>query len=283
MAAVSDPESAVRRAAANPRSAPVAALLAGVVLVLTARVGPVAMLAGIAVVQAALALVWVFGTALPGRIGALVIAVLAAAGADVAVALWPHGELGTLLIVFALAVPVMFVHQLVRGAARVRVVDSLGAIAVLVFAEVALPALYQLRHEFIGTTTGGRVVAAAVAAMAGGLVVGRLIDMVVPAPRFDADVPRGLLAVIASALCGAAIGYLMLRDVAEFIGGRGAFAGAALGALVGLLTVGVGFAEHASMSPASGFGRHMRPLVGILLPLAVLAPVAYVLCLAIRG
>ena len=45
------------------------------------------------------------------------IAGLAAAASDVAVSVWPHGRLGTLLPVFGLAVPAMFVHQLARGAA----------------------------------------------------------------------------------------------------------------------------------------------------------------------
>ena len=42
----------------------------------------------------------------------------------------PHGRFGALLAVAGLAVPLMFVHQLSRGAARVRVVESLSGIAV---------------------------------------------------------------------------------------------------------------------------------------------------------
>ncbi len=99
--------------------------------------------------------------------------------------MWPHGRLGTLLAVLGLALPVMFVHQLARGAARVQVVSSLSAVAVLVLAEVSLPALLQLRHEFGAGALGGRVVATAVAAVAGALVVGCLVDLVMPAPRFD--------------------------------------------------------------------------------------------------
>jgi hypothetical protein len=271
----------------TPRSlavvGPLAAALMGALLVLTARAGALALLVAVAIVQAVLAVVWVFGTGLPGRIGALVLAAMAAAGADVTVSLWPRGQLGTLLIVLALAVPAMIVHQLARGAARVRLVDSLGAIALLVVAEVAAPALLQLRHEFVGSTSGGTVVAAAAAAAAGGLVIGYLVDLVVPAPRFDADVPRGLPAVIASTLCGGAIGYLMLRSVTEFLGGRGAVIGAALAAVAAFIAVGMSFTEHSRGRPVSAVGQLLRPMLSAVLPLAILGPVAFIVCLAIRA
>lgn len=257
-------------------------VLTGALLIGAARTSAVALLVAVAVVQAMLALAWVFGTGLPGRKGALVIAALAAGGADVTVSLWPSGRLGTLLIVFGLAIPVMFVHQLMRGAARVRIVESLGGIALIVVAVVALPALIQLRHEFIGPTLGGRVVAGVVAAAAGALVVGYLVDLVFAAPRFDPAVARGLLAVIASTGLGGSIGHLMLRSDAEFLDGRGAFAGAALGALIAFLAVGVAFIERSAPVPQHGLARRVRPVLSSLLPLSLLAPVAFVLCLAIR-
>ena len=141
------------------------ALVVGGGLVLAARVGAVALLAAVAVAQALFAAVWVFGTVMPGRRGALIIAVLAGAGADVTISVWPHGRLGTLLPVLAVAVPVLFVHQLMRGAVRVHVVSSLSATALLVLAEVSLAALPQLRHEF-GSKHGGAVASAAAAAVA---------------------------------------------------------------------------------------------------------------------
>ncbi|MDQ2750301.1 MAG: hypothetical protein M3Y44_12370 [Actinomycetota bacterium] len=260
----------------------VVTVLAGGLLVGAARTSAVALLVAVAVVQALLAVAWVLGTSLPGRKGALVIAALAAAGADVTVSLFPAGRLGTLLVVFALAVPVMFVHQLMRGAARTRMVDSLGAIALIVVAVAALPALLQLRHEFTGPTLGGRVVAGVVAAAAGALVVGHLVDLMLAAPRFDPSVARGLLAVVASTGLGGSIGHLMLRSDAEFLGGRGAFTGAALGALVAFFAVGVAFIERSSPVPLARWARRLRPVLSSLLPLSLLAPVAFVLCLAIR-
>jgi len=113
-------------------------------------------------------------------------------------------------------------------------------------------------------------------------VVAFLVALVLAAPRFDPAVSRGLLAVIASAGLGGSIGHLMLRSDAEFLGGRGAFTGAALGALIAFFAVGVAFIEHSSPASQDGFARRVRPVLSSLLPLSILAPIAFVLCLAIR-
>jgi hypothetical protein len=259
------------------------AAVVGVALAVTARVGATALLVAVAGVQLLLAVAWVFGTLMPGRKGAVVLAGLAAAGADVAVSVWPHDRLGPLLAVIGLTVPAMFVHQLTRGAARVQVVSSMSAVALLVLAEVALPALLQLRHEFGPGDLGGKVTAAASATIAGALVVGCLVDLVLPTPRFDPGVPRGLLGLIASVGLGAAVGYLVLRGEADFPAGRAAFVGAALGALAGLFAIATAFVLYSTPEPDGAFGRRLRPVLSAVLPIAVLAPVAFLLCLAIRS
>lgn len=259
-----------------------AAAVAGAGLALAGRQSAVMLLVAVAVVQALFALAWVFGSGMPGRRGGLVVATLAAAGADTAASVWPHDRLGTLLAVLGLAVPVMFVHQLMRGAARVQVVASLSAVGLLVLTEVSLAALLQLRHEFPQGDVGGRVVAAVVAAAAGALVVGYLVDLVLPAPRFDQEVPRGLLAVLGSVAVGGAVGYLLLKTQHEFAHGRAVFVGAALGAMTGLLAVAAAFVLHTTPRPASAVGRGSRPVVAALLPLCLTAPAAFLLCLAVR-
>lgn len=258
-------------------------IVAGAGLVLSARASAVALLIATAVVQALIALGWVFGTALPGRNGALLIAAATAAGSDVAVSVWPHSRLGTLLIIFGLAVPLMFVHQLARSAARVRVVESLSAIALLVVMESALTAFVQLRHEFVPAATGGRIVGAVLAAAAGALVVGYLVDMVMPAPRFDPSIARGLLAVVAAAGLGGSVGHLAITDGTAFAGSRGTFAGAALGVLVGFLAVAAALMDESLPAPGSALARRVRPLAFALLPLSLAAPVAFLLLLAIRA
>lgn len=259
-----------------------AAVVVGGGLTAAARGSAAALLVAVAVGQALLAIAWVFGTMLPGRKGALLIAVAASGASDAVTSVWPHDRLGTLLPVLGLAVPAMFAHQLMRGAARVQVVSSLAAVALLVLGEVGFAALLQLRHEF-GTSSGGKVAAAAVAAIAGGLVVGCLVDMLLPAPRFDPSVARGLLGLIGAAGVGCSLGYLMLRDEVQFGTGRAAFTGAALGALAGLLAVACAFVLHTTPEPPTELSRRARPLIGAVLPVAVIAPVAFLLCLAIRS
>ncbi|SDI91766.1 hypothetical protein SAMN05444157_0789 [Frankineae bacterium MT45] len=256
----------------------IVAAIVGILLVVTAAIGAVALLVGVAIAQAALIIAWVFGTRSPGRIGALVLGAAAAIGADVAVSVSPHGQLGALLPVLGLAVPALFAHQLMRGIARNRVVESLANIAVLVAAVVSLVALIQLRHE----TSGGRVSAAVAGAAAIALVVGYLTDMTFPIARFDPQVPRGFVAVLTGAVAGAAFGFLILRSDIEFQGIRAAFLGFAVGLLVSLLAVGTGFIQLAS-APASALVARLRPIYGVLIPICFVSPIGYLLCLAIRS
>lgn len=258
-------------------------VVAGLALVFAARQSSLVLLVVVAVVQAALALSWVLGVALPGRWGGLVIGALAAGGADFAASHWPHGRLGTLLAVLGLAVPVMYVHQLTRGAARVRVVSSLGSVAVLVIAQVSLAAWLQLRHEFATSDAGGKAVAGAVGALAAALVIGYLVDLVIPLPRFDEAVPRGLPALVVGAAVGAAVCYLMLRGQVDFAEGRPVFVGGALGALAGLVAVAAAFVLYSVPAATSSRFAGLRPAAAGLLPLAFLAPVAFLICLSIRS
>jgi hypothetical protein len=260
-------------------SGAVVAILAGAVLAVGAHVGALALLVVVAVAQAALIGSWVFGTGLPGRIGALLIAGAAAAASDTVVSVWPHGQLGTLLPVVALAVPVAFVHQLTRGVVRNRVVESLSDISVLVVCVVAFAALVQLRHEQLPVRTAYAVVLVIAAALA----VGHFTDMVVSVPRFDPDVSRGLLAVVASGVVGALVGRLTLDGEVEFADGRAIFLGAAIGVLAALFAVGSAFIQHATSLPISPRPRRLRPVFGALVPMALVSPVAYLLCLAIHA
>jgi hypothetical protein len=274
------------------------AALAGPVaagLAVAARSSAVALLVVVAVVQAALAVSWVFGARVPGRIGGVICIGLAAAGADVTVSVWPHSRLGTLLAVFGLTVLALFVHQVFRGAARVRLVDSIGSIALGVLSAVGLAALVQLRHEWVSPALGGRVVAGVAAAAGAALLVGALIDLITPVPHFDPRVPRGLLAVIGSTGAGSTVGHVLLRSDVEFVDGRGAFVGGAVGALVGFLAVAVSFVvattddlvvapTEADAGRSGGTAqRHLRPVLATLVPLGLAAPVGYLLCLAVRA
>jgi hypothetical protein len=74
----------------------------------------------------------------------------------------------------------------------------------------------------------------------------------------------------------------MLKNVGQFGAARGTFTGAALGALAGLLAIATAFVLYTTPQPPTAVGRRLRPLIGALLPVAVIAPAAFLLCLAIR-
>lgn len=286
MVAVADAPARDRRDVDRPTAdllVPATALVVGVLLCWTTRVGATALLVAVAVVQAALAVSWVPALHVPGRKGAVVLAALAAAAADVTVSVWPHSRLGPLLAVVALAVPALMIHQLWRGAARVRVVESLGGIALLIITVIAPVALLQLRHEFQPTPWGADPVFAVCASAAAALVVAFCIDLVATAPRFDPDVPRGLTGVLVATAVGAVIGYFGLRDSPQFIGGRGVFVGAAAAALTGLLAVAVAFALYEAVDVGAVRGRYARAVLAVLVPVGLTVPVALLLCLSIRA
>lgn len=256
----------------------VVAALVAIGLAIVSKVGVTPLLIGVAAVQGLLVISWVLGTGLPGRIGGLVIGGLAAAGADVMVSKWPHGQLGTLLAVLGLAIPAMFIHQLTRGVVRTRVVESLSDIALMVVAVVGCAALMQLRHETLGALmTSGFVLSAGAA-----LVAGHVTDRIFPhVARFDPDVPRGFLAVCAGAMGGAVACFFRLHNSFEFDHKRSLWVGGALGALVSLFAVGAAFVEHSL--PA---GRRplavARPVASTLISFGLLVPIGYLLCLSIR-
>jgi hypothetical protein len=261
----------------------VAALVVSAVLGWAARTGAVELLVAIAVAQALLGVVWMVTLRVPGRIGGLLIATGAAVITDVAASVWPHSRLAATTAVLGLAVPAMFVHQLVRGAGRVRVAASLGGIALLVVAETGLPALLQLRHEFAAVSVKGDAALTVIVVIGGALVAGCFADMVYAAPRFDDAVPRGLLGVVVATLVAAALGHLLLRTGASFGSGRAAFVGAAVGVCTALLAVGTSYVDAAVPPNGSAAARRTRALLPVLLPFAVVAPVALLLCLAIRS
>src|SRR5512133_2999349 len=211
-----------RFAPENLLAAVVTVVIAGG-LAVPANAGPGQLVLGVAIVQGILIVAWVFGTDMPGRIGALIIATLTAVASDAVMTAWPHSQLGPLIGVLGLALPAMFIHQLSR----------------VVVATVALSALIQLRHE-----TDARVTSTAIAAAGAALAAGLVTDAVLPALRFEPEVPRGLGGVIVSLVVGGIVGFVRLHGTVEFSTGRAILLGAALGVIVGLLGVGSSYVTH---------------------------------------
>ena len=141
---------------------------------------------------------------------------------------------------WACAVVGLFAHQLLRGRRRANVVESLSGIALLLVAVVALAAPLELRHQVDGPALTTAVLLCATAA----LVAGHLVDWVWSPLRFDPAVRRGLPAVVASVLAGAAVGVARLHHSVEFTGQRAALLGASLALVTALFAVGAAFVAH---------------------------------------
>lgn len=257
-------------------------LLAGGVLAVGSYLGTVGLLVALGLVQAVLILSWVLGTALPGRLGAFTIGGLAAVAADAATTHWHDSGYSPVLGVLGVAVPAMFVHQLIRGVVRSRVVESLADITVLLLAVVAVAGLLVLRRQ----DDGDVLVPTVVAAIAAGMAASHFTDAIWPAPRFDPAVDRGLPAVVVGILVGGVIGVLSLRHLIDFAGSRGAFVGAAVAAVACLLSIGATFSgTHSTMDapratePAGALprGGWLRPVAATLMTVALSVPAAFVL------
>ena len=262
----------------------VVAALVGVALAWPARTGALGLLVAIAAAQALFAFAFVLGLRMPGRIGAIVIAALTSAAADVAVSVWPHARLGTLLAVFGLAMPVLFVHQLFRGTARVRVRriarrhrDPRPRRGLVARADAAAARVHRRQPRRRRDVRRDRH-------RGGALVVGFLVDLVFAAPRFDEDVPRGLFAVdrIGRGRCRARPAHPAQLEPSSPADGpcssapRSARWWRCSPSPPRCSSSGARLAE-------AGFARRARPVVAVLLPLSLLAPVAFLLCLAVRA
>ncbi|MEO6700043.1 MAG: hypothetical protein ABI140_11265 [Jatrophihabitantaceae bacterium] len=289
-----EPASRPTEPAINHLQLAVLSALLTAVLAAGSHLSSVGLLVAVAVIQAVLIPSWVLGGALPGRIGAMILGTLAAAGADAATTHWPDSGYSPVLGVLALAIPLMFAHQLSRGVVRTRVVESMAGIAVLLIAVVALSGLIVLRRQGSGST----ITLALIAATGAGLVVDHLTDAVLPVPRFDPAIARGLPGVLAGVITGGLVGLLTLRHDIDFAGGRSAFFGAAVAGVACLLSIGASFAESRTEpagrgsedllldivpSPVSSRLSRLRPAAAVALTIALTAPAAYVLTNALTG
>jgi hypothetical protein len=264
------------RAAARRMHLLAAVVAAGTGLVLGAGAlaGRPGVVVTVALAQVVLAPVWMIGTDRPGRVGGVLIGLGAAATGDIALLVRDRNSPAVLLGVLGLALPAMVVHQLVRGVVRVRVTESVSAVAVLVAAEVALCLPIALARADDGHRLVGTVVLAATA----GLTAARLTDAVAPVPRIAEGVPYGLAAVVLAAAGGAVAGAATAGGPLTAAAGAGV--GALVGAVAALVAVGVGFLTL-------GLPDRPRPLVpallSVLLPLALAAPVGYLTVLSVAG
>ncbi len=246
------------------------ALLAG----LPAVWGDTGLVAAVGVLQLALVAAWVVATGIRGFLGSLALGTAAAAGADVALLLPERARLDSLLVVLGLTFLAAVVHQMVRPAPRRYLVASLAGVVLLVCAVCSLGVLLTVGR----LDDGPRLVTTAVLVVGGTLLVGHLVDLVLPRPEIAYGVPRGLAGLVLAVLAG--IGVTVLR---ESPGGlldtlSAVTAGTVLGAVAAL----TGLAASYVVAERGQRGWAL-PVVQAVLPLAAAAPAAYALALYAAG
>lgn len=257
-------------------AAVLAAFLTAVLVLASTGGGLAAVIAVVAVLQALLIGGWVVALEPPGPIGAAVIACAAAVAADIVLAARDRPSLSALIGVLGLAFVALILHQLFRGPVRVKVTDSMARLATLVVVTGALAALVVTRRG----TSGPDLLVAAVLAMGIALVVGHLVDLVVSVPRFADGIPRGLPALLIGAIGGGATAIWRLHHLSGVGTVEAGFLGVALGLVVGLVAVGVSYLE---LAPRGTAGRLAAPYLQVVLPIALAAPVAYLLSRVVAG
>ena len=236
-------------------------------------------LVAVAALQVLLVVSWVFGTGLPGRIGGVLIGLGTAVAADLTVALPDRPTLAAPLGVLGVVFIALVLHQLTRGVVRVRVTESMSDIGLCCVAVVGLAALIALAH----TGDEFRLVSAPAVAVLAGLAVAALVDSVAPVPHFSRDVPHGLLAIVAAAATGAAVGAVHAFGWADLDLIGGCVLGGVPAGLAALVAVGVGYLARTTTPASTRWAAIAVPFLRVLLPLALTGPVAYLLGIAVTS
>jgi hypothetical protein len=248
-------------------------LLAG----LPELLGDLGRLAAVLVLQLALVLVWVLVTGVQGFAGALAVGVAASVAADLAIVLPEEPELGGLLAVLGLAFLAVVVQQMARSPRS----DLVAALAtgLLLCVVVATMSVWLLLGRVAEDT--GRRTLVAVLAVGAALLVGHLVDAVLPRPALAEGVPRGLAGLGAAVLAGAGVAALG-TDLGGLLDVPGAvLLGGGLGVVAALTGVAASYVVvDTGAAPTDGeerVGGWVAPVLQVVLPLAACAPVALAL------
>ncbi|WP_347058141.1 hypothetical protein ABC795_15925 [Blastococcus sp. HT6-30] len=249
-------------------AAGLAVVAAGLLAGLPATLGDLGALAAVLALQLALVLSWVLATGMQGFAASLAVGTAAAVAADLAMVLPEDPEPGGLLAVLAVGFLTAVLQQMLRSP-RHDLVDSLAGSAVLLTAVGALAALLLLARS----DDGRLVVTALVAGTA--LLVGHLIDQVLPRPQLAPGVPRGLTGAVLAVLAGAATAWAV-RGPADLGMLRALAVGAAVAGVVALVAVAGSYlaVETTAEGEAEALSPWAPTVVQVVLPFAACAPVA---------
>ncbi|SOD94384.1 hypothetical protein SAMN06272739_0745 [Blastococcus haudaquaticus] len=234
-------------------------------------------LGAVLVLQLGLVLTWVVVTGIQGFAGALAVGAAAAVAADLVLVLPARPELGDLLVVLGLGFLASVVQQMVRRP-REDLVASLAGTVLMISAVAALAALLLLGR----THEGHDRALVALLAVGVALLVGHLVDLVLPRPYLATGVPRGLIGLVLSVAAGALVAFLG-RHVGGTAGAVPALVlGAALAGVTAMVALVASYvAVEATAADEDGRTPEVDPwalsVVQAVLPFAACAPVALAL------
>lgn len=255
------------------------AVLAVALLVgLPEALGQTGRLAAVLVLQLGLVLCWVLVTGAQGFAGSLAVGAGAAVAADLALVLPEDPELGDLLAVIGIGFLAVVVQQMLRRP-RHELVASLSVVVLMVAAVASLAALLLLGR----TDSGSERALVALLAVGTALVVGHVVDLVLPRPQLADGVPRGLVGAVLAVLAGTAVAVLAAGLVGDVLDVQRALVHGAVvsgvAALTGLVASYVVVEATAEDEPADEqrFSRWVLPVIQVALPIAACAPVVLAL------
>ena len=241
--------------------------------------GQTGRLAAVLVLQLGLVLCWVLVTGAQGFAGSLTVGAGAAVAADLALVLPGDPELGDLLAVIGVGFLAVVVQQMARRP-RHDLVASLSVVVLVVVAVASLAALLLLGR----TDDGSERALVALLAVGTALVVGHLVDWVLPRPQLADGVPRGLVGAVLAVLAGAAVAVLaagLVGDVLDeqraLVHGAVVAGVAALTGLVASYVVVGATTEDDDPGGEPRFSRWVLPVIQVALPVAACAPVVLAL------
>jgi hypothetical protein len=240
--------------------------------------GDLGRLAAVLVLQLGLVLAWVLVTGIRGFAGSLAVGAAAAVAADLALVLPERPALGGVLVVFGPGFLAVALQQMVRRP-RSDLVASLSGAVLLICAVGALGALLLLGRGDPGWAR------TAVLAVGTALVVGHLVDLVLPRPRLAPGVPRGVTGLLLAVPAGAGVAHL--GGATEDLGGLSSAViyGAVLALVAALMALAASYVVVEATSVRGPAVEEEDPplspwvlaVVQVVLPLAACAPVALAL------
>jgi molybdopterin converting factor small subunit len=246
-------------------AAVVAAGLAGLALV---HIGALA--GGVFAVQVVVALAWLAALDVPAGGGAFVIVVIASGVMDGLVGSYREPDIGRAAGVVAVAVIVSLLHQIARRP-RVSVTLSFGGtLSALAFAFAAA--------SYIGLCVekgGAQADAAALLGAGVGLAAARLTDLALPRPAPLPGSRRGIVGIFVGFGAALLVGWAYGDSQAVLGVARGTRLALVAAVIALVADLAVDAVLHAA-PPADDRARSGAPPLGILLPVVLAAPAAYV-------